>query len=1216
LEPLESRTLLSYTFTYNAATTTATVAAVAPAAAQPLVISPVGAQLEWSVNGAAFSNVWTNGPVPVPGVTVIDVTLDSGAGASLQFGGNSGLAVGGGPASTVAAALNVTVPTNTTDSVIIDDSGSTAATTYTVNLATGLRTITATTPPAVPPTINYTETGPALGGGITLKGSSGVLAVDTYNVLSTFSGEPVNIVGGSGTNTVNVGNAGTLVGILSPVTVSDLLGSMTLNLLETGDTTGTGATITNSSVTGLNFGTGGKVNYTGVTTLTGGVTALNVTDGSALVSTYNVESTSAATTLSTGSNTGDIVNVGSDPVLPSSDSTLGGIKSLVTVHDLTGSATLNLLDAGDTTTALPATITGAAVSGWGFGAGGSVDYTGVVAPATGGVTALNLDGGTSPSGVTYNFNSTSTNTTLNGDPDTVNITGTGVAFGTILTINDTGATLNYNAGGFTPLVTANPNGVIGDVVIALTPPPPVPPPGFGVVDANGIAQLNLTPAVSVPAIPITLVAGTINTVEGFNLADAIVATFKAPLTAIFPGTGGLPASFFTATINWGDGTVALPDLTAGTITQDAENPSVYDVTGTHTFVDNGSYTVATTVFLKAGTQTISSVVNGVPVNVTVNFLSSGPTTVTPAVPNATVTQGSLVVSAFPIVGTEGTAIAASATAANPIPIATFIDAGGADPLAAYSATITIVDPATGLPVAGYPVALPAGSITQNANAAQYTVSTLAPLPALPEEGTYQVLVAVTDSDGVPPGPITTSGASTAVIADAALAALPLAAQPAVVQDEPTIFPVPVFGSPAFTGPVATFTDANPAAPVGDFTATIDWGDGTPESAGTVAQPGGTGTAFVVAGSHTYADAGAAGTYPIQVFVTDVGGSKLTIPNVAAVADNPIAVTGNLNPASDSGKFNNDGITNVTQPDFSGTVLALLPTGRVVPEGNAHVSLLAVNQVTGVITSIGTVQAGGDGSWNIRSTVALANGDYAIVANAVDQFGVTKSAPVVITPFLLIDTVGPRITNAAFNRLTGTVTFTFQDFPQSATSGESGLLVQSLSDAANYSLIRLNARPAGTFIVTNIIVTPGATPGSDNVAVVFNNGAPIKGGNFQIIARAESALLRSGIQDLAGNALDGEFYGPQSASGNGVPGGDFVANVTDIHQGTPGFGNSGPITIIGTPHPDDPPGNFKVTTKPVVVTKAKVKVTTPAKVRVEALAKPKLTAEAVAAARRK
>src|SRR5256885_13963555 len=48
--------------------------------------------------------------------------------------------------------------------------------------------------------------------------------------------------------------------------------------------------------------------------------------------------------------------------------------------------------------------------------------------------------------------------------------------------------------------------------------------------------------------------------------------------------------------------------------------------------------------------------------------------------------------------------------------------------------------------------------------------------------------------------------------------------------------------------VATFDDSNTANVAADFTATIDWGDGT-TSAGSVSGSGGT---FSVAGTHTYA----------------------------------------------------------------------------------------------------------------------------------------------------------------------------------------------------------------------------------------------------------------------------------------------------------------------------------------------------------------------------
>jgi hypothetical protein len=66
--------------------------------------------------------------------------------------------------------------------------------------------------------------------------------------------------------------------------------------------------------------------------------------------------------------------------------------------------------------------------------------------------------------------------------------------------------------------------------------------------------------------------------------------------------------------------------------------------------------------------------------------------------------------------------------------------------------------------------------------------------------------------------------------------------------------------------VAAFTDANPYATTADFTATIDWGDGS-TSAGTVSGP--TGGPFTVSGSHTYASTG---PESISVSIGDDGGS--------------------------------------------------------------------------------------------------------------------------------------------------------------------------------------------------------------------------------------------------------------------------------------------------------------------------------------------------------
>ena len=1047
-------------------------------------------------------------------------------------------------------------------------------------------------------------------------------------------------------------------------------------------------------------------------------------------------------------------------------------------------------------------------------------------------------------------------TSLNGGAaeDVTNVTGLGVADGTVLFLNGAASTntLNYDAGGEIPTIT--PGLLPGEVLITI--------PGAGIVDAINYQHINITDLGPLVITPGPAVA--INTVEDFQNVDAIVGTFTAPI-GIFPTPAGFPASDFTASIDWGD---LLPsDPSAGTITQDASNPSLYYITGTHTFRENGTFTVSNTVAFAGGTLTVP--VNGVPISFT--LAPAGPTPGTPA--TATVTQGPLAVSAFPIVGTEGTAIPAG-------PIATFIDAGGAGPIADYSASISIFNSAGTLVVGP----LAAASITQNGDAAQFTVN--APTFTLDDEGTYQVVVSVTDSGGATP--LTVEGASSAVIADAPLTAgavtlqagtagvsltaanngvgsftdgnpnagpddftgtidwgdgsptslatfvaagvgpgafnvtgnhtfakpgvytvttnvfddggettaltatftitdlpvtgatksftavegqntgtfvlatfedpntlatlsdvkaelaiggwgdgtptvagigltiqqtgvdptngepifavlgnhtyadetppglpdtlsviittgggatttltsppgggvtvldaalsssngttitgiegnttgtvllgtfrddnqaatvadfttapgsvvvnwgdgsapetlaaanlttlgspngviftvsaahtypeegtyaynvtvtddggsvtifsgsaivadaalTPNPTQPPVNTTEASLFTVPVFAPPVFKGQVAAFIDANPGATISDFKATIDWGDGTPLTAGTIGTllgaPAGN---FIVSGSHTYADAGVnggIGHYAIQVFVVDTGGSRLTVANTANVADIPIVLIGQLNPVSDSGlSTGTPNVTNVKQPDFFGN-----------SEPLSHITLFATLLPSGAPVQIGQVEAGSDGSWNIASRIALADGHYSITATATDQFGVTPTtAPTVIASDLDIDTRGPVITGMFFNRLNGQVDYTIQD--PGATP--SGVWVNTLLDSSNYLLTKVHANKAfpGKWYVSNVTATADPTiANAYDVAVTFNGGATIRGG-FYLFTIRDSSNGDSSVQDLAENHLDGHFYG-SFPSGNGINGSDFVAELQAYHNKV-----FAPQTIIGT-----------------------------------------------------
>jgi hypothetical protein len=621
-------------------------------------------------------------------------------------------------------------------------------------------------------------------------------------------------------------------------------------------------------------------------------------------------------------------------------------------------------------------------------------------------------------------------------------------------------------------------------------------------DAPGTATATFTATVIVADAPLTASPKTVNGTEGRPLTNVDVATFTDadPL-----GT----ATDFLATIDWGDGTT-----TAGTIVEDTAG--TFHVVGSHTYTEESAtpYSIGVSIIDNG---------NGRAVNDPTNSKASTTST-------ANIAQSPLLAVASSVVATEGVAVPITTT------VATFTDTGGADPVADYTAMIDWGDGSA--PVAG--------TVALSGNGGNFVVTPSAP-HTYDEEGTYAVTVRVTDSDAGNPNPVPTTVITTgsATVADAALTGS--ATQPVVNTTESPIFPTPVFGAPLFTGQVASFLDSNPFGPASQFTATIDWGDGTPQSAGTVS--GGAG-AYTVSGSHTYADSGVnggTGHFPITVYIKDDGGSRVTVSNTANVADTAITVAGALNPASDSGESHFDAITNVSQPNLFGST-----------EPNAIVTLFAMPTGGGPLIMIGQTAASAGGFWSITSN-RLADGSYTITAIATDQFGETTSGPVQILPNasqgpLVIDTVGPRITNVFFNRPNGQVDVVFQD-------DRSGLNQATLIDSANYKLTNPHTKPA-TFLVTNISVSPAASPTSpQQVRLVFNSGRPLRGGFYTFTVR-DSTRGPSTIQDVAGNSLDGEFYG-SFPSGNGIPGGDFVAMLDAIHNKI-----FAPQTVVGTASPSN------------------------------------------------
>jgi hypothetical protein len=82
--------------------------------------------------------------------------------------------------------------------------------------------------------------------------------------------------------------------------------------------------------------------------------------------------------------------------------------------------------------------------------------------------------------------------------------------------------------------------------------------------------------------------------------------------------------------------------------------------------------------------------------------------------------------------------------------------------------------------------------------------------------------------------------------------------------------------------VATFKDGDPNGAMSQFTATINWGDGTTSPGRISLLPS---RGFAVSGSHGYAEDG---TYPVTIHIVDSGGATATAFATTRVGDQPDA----------------------------------------------------------------------------------------------------------------------------------------------------------------------------------------------------------------------------------------------------------------------------------------------------------------------------------------
>jgi hypothetical protein len=132
----------------------------------------------------------------------------------------------------------------------------------------------------------------------------------------------------------------------------------------------------------------------------------------------------------------------------------------------------------------------------------------------------------------------------------------------------------------------------------------------------------------------------------------------------------------------------------------------------------------------------------------------------------------------------------------------------------------------------------------------------------------------------------------------------------VVLAEPTSTQASIQGTAGVpvNGLLGTFTDTDPGGNAGDFTAVVNWGDGSQTS-----EPiSGTGGTFSVSGSHTYTRAG---IFQVVTTVTDFGGSTETSRLTIQIAPRSSATSVSCSPSPIA--VNNGTVCTATVSDVGG-----------------------------------------------------------------------------------------------------------------------------------------------------------------------------------------------------------------------------------------------------------------------------------------------------------
>ncbi len=414
------------------------------------------------------------------------------------------------------------------------------------------------------------------------------------------------------------------------------------------------------------------------------------------------------------------------------------------------------------------------------------------------------------------------------------------------------------------------------------------------------------PAAPVTSKQIVVTNKPISAVEGAAFSG-VVASFVVPASQ--------PQDGFTATIDWGDGTVS-----SGTIL--ARTPGLFDVMGTHTYQRQGRYPVPIVVrdssgaaFSATTTPADASVVGSVTYSVTVDTSALEGSTgflsfqFNPgALPGASLAASHITHFA----AHNATLLDATRDGATSGDLTTELSIGAGAVLNRFTQGIQFGDKIQfDVTIDGAGIAAPALGQFGDAFGIQLLAAD-GKTPLLSADKTGAVLKIDVQPDGTTQShPLPPDSAGSPSIASAS------AFDGAAIQNAPvTALQVPFSGAEGaeISGVVATFASANPFEVATDFSAVVDWGDGTPTTPGSIAaaQSGG----FTVTATHQYQKQGDY-AFSVTVFERDGLVVQASVPAGApSVQAGRRTFTGGRELAGQLkaiGDFNRDGKLDVAVP---------------------------------------------------------------------------------------------------------------------------------------------------------------------------------------------------------------------------------------------------------------------------------------------------------------